>query len=98
MITLLVRHKVADYERWKAAFDQQMAVRHHGGERSCRIFRSADDPNELTLLFEWEDLNRARSFMNSPEARSYIQQAGVTGVPEIHFLTEMYTVRRSAAD
>jgi hypothetical protein len=36
--------------------------------------------------------------MNSEELRDKMKQAGVIGTPEIQYLAEMYTVRRSAAD
>ncbi|MGC2195213.1 MAG: hypothetical protein WA628_11110, partial [Terriglobales bacterium] len=67
-------------------------------ECSCRIFRKAGNPNDLTLLFEWENLEKAQRYMTSDELRKKMQQAGVTGAPEIQYLAEMYTVRRSAAD
>ena len=36
--------------------------------------------------------------MSSDDLREKMQQAGVMGVPEMQYLAEMYTVRRSAAD
>jgi len=68
------------------------------GERACRVFRTAGNPNDLTLLIEWDDLELARGYMNSEELRKRMNQAGVVGVPEIHYLAEMYSIHRSAAD
>ena len=98
MIQVLVHHEVADYQKWRAAFDSALAFRHAGGERACRVFRKAGNPNDLTLLFEWEDLDRARGYMNSEELQNKMKQAGVLGAPEIHYLAEMYSIHRSAAD
>ncbi|HZQ22518.1 MAG TPA: hypothetical protein VFA89_06925 [Terriglobales bacterium] len=98
MISVLVHHKVADYQRWKATFDSSLDFRHKAGEQSCRIFFDPDKENDLTLLFEWEDVNLARRFMNSSELRERMKEAGVLDQPTIEFLHEMYTVRRSAAD
>jgi hypothetical protein len=98
MIQVLVRHEIADYRNWRAVFDAAIDFRHEGGERSCRVFRKAGDPNDLTLLFEWEDLPRAQCYMNSEELRRKMKEAGVVGSPDIHFLAEMYAIRRSAAD
>jgi hypothetical protein len=75
-----------------------MSFRQAGGERSCRIFRDHEDAEQLTLLFEWESLEKARQFMASAELRRRMQEAGVVGEPEVRFLHELYTVRRSAAD
>jgi hypothetical protein len=98
MIQVLVHHQVADYTNWRSVFDAALDFRHHGGECTCRIFRKAGNPNDLTLLFDWEDVERAKHFMSSDELRERMRQAGVVGVPEIQYLAEMYTVRRSAAD
>lgn len=98
MVCVLIRHKVADYPKWRSVFDSSIAFRQAGGETNCRIFRTPDNGDELTLFFEWETMGKARQFMNSPELRSRMQQAGVVGQPEIHFLGELYMVRRSAAD
>jgi quinol monooxygenase YgiN len=98
MIQVLVHHEVADYNNWRRAFDAALDFRHEGGECSCRIFRKAGNPNDLTLLFEWEDLEKAKRYMSSEELRKKMQQAGVSGAPDIQYLAEMYTVRRSAAD
>ena len=98
MITVLVRHEVADYPAWKARFDSAFDYRHQHGECSCRIYHSAGNVNDLTLLFEWDSLDRARAFMASDELKSRMAAAGVKGQPRVEFLTEMQTVRRSAAD
>jgi hypothetical protein len=98
MIQVLVHHKVADYSSWRSVFDAALDFRHSGGECSCRIFRKTGNPNDLTLLLEWQDMDTAKHYMTSDELRKKMQQAGVMGVPEIEYLVEMYTVRRSAAD
>jgi hypothetical protein len=98
MIQVLVHHEVADYKSWRSVFDESLDFRHDGGECSCRIFRKAGNPNDLTLLFDWEDMERAKRYMTSDEPRKKMKEAGVVGAPEIHYLAEMYTVRRSAAD
>jgi len=98
MIIVLVHHEVADYTAWKAAFDSNLDWRHKHGERSCRIFRSAGNVNDLTLFFEWESLEKARAFIASDELKARMASAGVKGPPRIDFLTEVHSLRRSAAD
>jgi hypothetical protein len=98
MINVLIHHEVADYPAWKAVFDAALDLRHNNGERSCRIFHTAGNLNDLTLLFEWETLEQARTFMASDELKARMKAAGVKGQPQIEFITEMYTIRRSAAD
>jgi len=98
MIYVLVHHEVADYTSWKAAFDSGFDWRRKNGERGCRIFHSAENVNDLTLLFEWESLEKARAFIASDELKARMAGAGVKGSPRIDFLTEVHSVRRSAAD
>jgi len=98
MINILIHHEVADYPTWKSAFESAHDWRRKNGERSCRIFHSAGDVNDLTLLFEWESLESARAFMASDELKTRMTKAGVKGQPRVELLTEVHTVRRSAAD
>jgi hypothetical protein len=98
MIHVLVRHNVSDYGKWKSVFDADLEFRHKGGELNCRIFHNTDNLNDLTLLFEWENLEQAQQYMSSKELRDKMKQAGVASTPEIQFLGEMYTIRRTAAD
>lgn len=62
MPVMLIRHKVADYGAWKPLFDEHGTTRRANGSRGGRLFRSADDPNEVVVLLEWDDLERARFF------------------------------------
>jgi hypothetical protein len=98
MVNVLVRHKVADFGRWKQIFDGHFGIRHTGGELSHRIFHSHDEATDLTLFFEWETLDRARAFFASEPLRNGMRQAGVVGSPEIIFLDEIRSLRRTAAD
>ena len=98
MINLLIRHEVADFTAWKAAFDSAFDFRRKNGECGCRIFRSVGNANDLTLFFEWESLEKARAFIASDELKAKMASAGVKGQPRVDFLTEVHSVRRSSAD
>ena len=45
MVTITVRHKVADYEKWKAVFDRARQVRREAGELGCRVYTRHGSPN-----------------------------------------------------
>lgn len=78
--------KIQDFAVWKSAFDEHVDVRRAAGEKEHQIFRSADDPNSITVLVEWDSLDNARIFLQSGELRDAMQKAGVLGQPEIHYL------------
>lgn len=98
MVHIFVRHKVADYSRWKQTFDDHLQMRKQAGETYAHLFQSIEDPRELYLLFEWDSLKNARAFMASEELRTAMQTGGVLGTPEVTFVEPAATVRRTSAD
>ena len=86
---LLVRHKVEDYTKWKPAFDAHGTTRQASGSQGARLFRNAHDPNELVILFEWDDLEKAQQFAQSENLREAMQRAGVADQPDVYFLEEV---------
>ena len=93
MAYVIVKHTVADYARWKSVFDADGASRQAGGSKGGQLFRSADDPNEVVMLFEW-DLEQARQFGQREELRLKMQEAGVLGPPELYLLEEIEQLPR----
>jgi heme-degrading monooxygenase HmoA len=85
---LLVRHKVADYAKWKPVFDEHGATRQASGSKGGLVLRSADDPTEVILLLEWDDLEKARQFAGSADLREAMQRAGVSDHPDLYFLDQ----------
>ena len=98
MIHVVVRHKVADYGRWKEAFDAHLGMRKAGGELGYRLFTSVEDPRDVTIVMDWDELANARKFAGSADLKQAMQKAGVIGEPEIRFLEDAATLRRSSAD
>jgi len=88
MAYVIVRHKVKDYPKWKATFDGFSENRRKGGEKSYQIFHPDNDPNNLTALFEWDNLENGRNFMNGKDLKDAMDRAGVLEQPEIFFLEE----------
>ena len=85
---LFVTHTVEEYAKWKPVFDEHGAFRKANGSKGAHVFQSADNPNEVVLLFEWANLENARQFVQSPNLREAMERAGVTGPPDVHFLNE----------
>jgi heme-degrading monooxygenase HmoA len=98
MVNVIVRHKVSDFGQWKQVFDDHFRMRHEAGELNHRVFHNHDDGSDLTLFFEWETLEMARAFFHSDRLKSGMKQAGVVGTPEIVYLDEVRSLRRTAAD
>jgi hypothetical protein len=90
---LMIRHKVNDYDTWKPVYDEDAGNRKAHGSKGGRLYRNTNNPNEIVALFEYDDLENARKFSESPELRERMQRAGVADRPDIFFLEE---VERSA--
>ncbi len=89
MAYVLAIHKVEDYARWKSGFDEAVAIRRAGGEKSYQIFRTVENPNNLVLLFEWDSLDNAQRYVQSKELQEAMRSTGVVGRPDIYFLEEL---------
>ena len=89
MRAMFMRHKVADERAWQVVFDGNRMARRANGCGQEHVFRSADDPNELIVLLEWDDLERARLYADSDDLRLALRQAGVIGQPDIWFLEDV---------
>jgi len=98
MVHVLVRHKVADYAKWKEVFDSHLNVRKHAGETGFHLFHNTDDARDIFILLDWQSADEARKFMTSDELRNTMAKAGVVGAPEIQYLEDARSVHRSSAD
>ena len=86
---VLIRHKVQDYAVWKLAFDEHGAARQAAGSKGGYLMRNADDPSELVIVLEWDDLGKARQFVQSDDLRQAMERAGVADQPDIYFLEQV---------
>jgi hypothetical protein len=89
MAYLIVHHKVQDYAKWKPMYDEHQPIRKANGVRCEQLLRSVDNPNDITLIFEVSDLNKAREFTRSEDLKEIMQKAGVIGMPDLSFLEEV---------
>jgi hypothetical protein len=73
---LLIRHKVKDFAAWKPVFEDHSATRKAAGSKGGYLLRNHDDPNEVVVLLEVEDLGKARQFAQSADLKEAMQRAG----------------------
>lgn len=75
-----------DFEKWRSTFHDNEAYRTEHGERGYQVFRSVEDPNEVVVLFEWDENEDPRTFFESEEMRETMAEAGLTGPPDMTVL------------
>ena len=83
---MIIRHSVQDYTDWKTGYDAHEPSRTAAGLTEKHLLQDADDPNMVTIIFEAEDLKRAREFSDSDDLREAMQKVGVLGKADIYFL------------
>jgi quinol monooxygenase YgiN len=85
-IHVLIRHDVADFDDWKAVFDEHDETRAEYGQTGYELLCEATDAEDVCILIQFEDEDRARAFLESDDLRMTMEQAGVTSEPEVTFL------------
>jgi len=83
---LLVRHRVAEFDQWKSAYDAHLQAREKAGLKQEHLLRNIDDPDEVLILFEVEDLQKAREFIDASDLSAAMEKAGVVDKPDIYHL------------
>jgi heme-degrading monooxygenase HmoA len=85
MVTNYVRHRVADFKKWKSAFDQHDATRKQYGCKKSEIFTNVESPNDVLVVLEWESKEHAAKFDASSNLKETMQHSGVISEPEFSF-------------
>lgn len=88
MSTIFVRHTVADYDTWKPGFDEHGAVRRDHGLTDAGLYRDIENPNDLTVVLNADDLGRAREFLGSDDLRETMGRLGVVSQPDVWITNE----------
>jgi quinol monooxygenase YgiN len=89
MIHVLVQVTVADFERFWSGFQTRgRPLRERHGSKRARVFRHADDPDRVTILFGWASREHFERFLQDPEVRASMAQGGTLGAPAITYLEQ----------
>ncbi len=89
MASMFIKHRVADFGKWKPVFDEHEPARRQAGATAHSLHRDADDPNVVIIAFRVEDIARAKEFVASDDLRAAMEQAGVVGPPEFWFAEDI---------
>jgi hypothetical protein len=80
-----VHFKVKDFNAWRTGYNGREKSRVSAGITNGRVFRSADDPNDVVVLQDVADVAKARTWIGSDDLKAAIQKDGVLGSPSIRF-------------
>lgn len=85
---VLIIHEVADYDAWKAIFDQAAGIRKEAGEQSYQVLKYENDANKIVHFSVWNSLENAKAFFESPKLVQIRKDAGVKS-PDFIYLKEL---------
>ncbi len=85
MATMIVRHKVNDFAKWKRVYDDFQPTAKSMGATASAVYCDVDDPNDVTVTHEFATLAAAQALAASAELRAAMETAGVAGPPDIRF-------------
>lgn len=85
-VTIVVRHTVANFDKWKTGFDGHESVRKKYGWTSSTVLTDAGDPTHVVVVGKVKSLAQAKDFTKVPSLKEVMQKAGVTSAPDIAFL------------
>jgi hypothetical protein len=82
---VIVHHKVKDYNAWRKAYDGHEKSRAAAGITKGKVFRSAEDPNDVVLVMDVADVAKVRTWMASADLKTAMEKGGVIGTPTIRY-------------
>jgi len=84
---MFIHHEVGDYAAWRKVYDAFDATRRKLGVTGQAVYRSVDNPNDVTVTHDFKSADKAKAFSTSPELKAAMEKAGVKGVPQISITT-----------
>ena len=82
---LTVHFKVKDFNAWRTSYNGHEKDRASAGITNGRVFRSADDANDVLILQDVADVAKARTWLGSSEMKAVMEKSGMIGSPSIRF-------------
>ena len=83
MPRIAVHLMVADYAKWREGFDKGAEARAKYGVTTTKVYRNADNGNEVVVTSEVTDVAKAIEGVRGAEIREAMKKSGVQGEPTI---------------
>jgi len=83
MIALKITHNTPNFEHWKATFDRNAELREKSGVRRFAVLRGIEQPDAVTIVLEFDNLDDARSML--VPLQQMWQQATGSLIQDLHW-------------
>jgi hypothetical protein len=80
---MVVKHKVANFNKWMASYDEHDSMRVASGLHNFVIGRGIQDSNMVMVAVKVDDTTKAKAFAKDPSLKKAMQKGGVIGSPNI---------------
>jgi len=87
---MVIRHKVADFAKWKIAYDGHDSARLANGIHNYVIGRGVNDSNMVMVALKVDDTAKAKAFGKDPSLKAAMHKGGVIGAPTMSLNTVVY--------
>jgi quinol monooxygenase YgiN len=77
MTTMIVDHRVEDYDAWRPHFDRSWTQDWTKGVRSYQVWRDEDDPNHIFVANTFDSREAAEAMAGNPLLLEAMGEGGV---------------------
>ena len=77
MVYVVLEHEITNFEMLKQVYTDDAERRRRMGCLGGRIWRGADDPNQVSVVMEWDRVENAREFADSFELEQAMHWASI---------------------
>lgn len=82
---LVIRYKVANYERWKTSYESNDSIRLASGLHKYVIARGTEDSNAILVAMKMDDVAKAKAFTADPALKQRMKKGGIVGPVSFDF-------------
>ena len=77
MVYVVLEHEIRNFDMLKQVYTDDSERRRRLGCLGGKIWRGVDDPNLVSVVMEWDNVENAREFAGSFELQQAMHWAGV---------------------
>ena len=85
MLIMVCRNRVVDFAAWRGVFESHASAHRAAGMQLRTLARELAEPNNVFFTFEIETVERAKAFIDAPNAADAGAASGVID-GEYHFV------------
>ncbi len=86
----IAKHRVGNFSKWLASYEEHDSMRRANGLQSYVIGRGVPDSNMVLVVVKTNDLAKAKAFSKDASLKKAMQKGGVVGAPTFTLVNAMF--------